>query len=82
MQALSRPERFIARVRAHVAGLSSDAQRREFLAVQHAHWERLYSAFIAKVDAGRDPGSATAFEFTETIAALEIELAKYERKAA
>lgn len=74
-------DRFMARVRTHIAGFSGDAERWTFLTLQHEHWEALYSAFIADVDRGKDTGTtATAFDFVAIIGALQIEQAKYKQK--
>lgn len=74
-------ERYLARVQAHLAGLPGD-DRRAFLTSEITKWEERYSAWMAKVDRGGDPGSATAFDFTETILALQSLLAQQAKEAA
>jgi hypothetical protein len=73
---LSRTQRYMARVSAHLPTLGDDAERREFIIEQLAKFEESYEAFRAKVDRGGDPGDITAFDFVETIGALQIELSK------
>lgn len=69
-------QRYVERAEKHLATLSPAAAR-AFLAREAHRWEFLYQQFIAAVDAGRDPGPGTAFDFTETIGAIEILKSKY-----
>lgn len=73
---ISRTEKYIARLHAHLPALPDDAARFEFLTGEMAKWEERRDAFIRKIDAGGEPGGVTIFDYQETISALEIEQAK------
>jgi hypothetical protein len=78
----SRTDHYMARVAAHLPSLPNNAARAAFIEAELAKWEERYAAFIRTVDRGIDPGPATAFDFTETIAALGAEQAKYREPVA
>ena len=70
----SRTTRYMARVRAHLPALGSDGARRDFISREIDKWEERYARFIATEGDvhplnGHDD-QPSAFDFTETIAAL------------
>ena len=72
----SRTGRYIARVKAHLPGLMSDAARRRFICGEIDKWEERYTRFVATEgeshrfsDASDQP---TAFDFVETLTALGV----------
>jgi hypothetical protein len=71
--------RYLARVDERLAELPNDACRRGFLGDEIAKWQVRYARFGALVTAGGDPGDANAFDYIETIAALDRRLADYAR---
>lgn len=79
---MTRTQHYMARVAAHLPALAGNAARAAFIASELAKWEDRYSAFIAQVDAGQDSGAATAWDYTQTILALQAEQARYPQEAA
>lgn len=75
--------RYLARVDDRLAELTNDVTRRGFLGDELAKWQFRYDAFVRKVDACQptDP-DVTAWDFADTIAALDKRLAKYPAVAA
>ena len=74
----SKTDRFMTRLREYLTWeLHTDAERYDFLLGQSALWEDRYADFIQLVDAGNPPKGQTAFDYVETIAAIETERAKY-----
>ena len=78
----SRTDLFLARIAQHLPSLSCNAARRAFLEQQHTKFEQSYLIFQAHVARGEDVGDRTAWDYTETLLALEAEMAKYESVAA
>jgi len=84
---LSRTGRYLARVETHLQALSHDTARRDFLLCEIGKWEERYTRFITTEGESHrcsdDPAQATAFDFVETLAALDVIGARYaERKPA
>lgn len=79
--AKDRCARYRDRLDAHLVSLPNDAARRSFLACEADKWQDRYSSFIAAVDSGTYTGSATAFDFTITIADVDSRLGKLSRVA-
>lgn len=82
MAETSRTEKFLARVRAHLPDLPSNARRVEWLDGQIEAWEARFSLFIEtqgeafrKGDGADQPVAA---DFVDTLAALQIERSKYQ----
>lgn len=73
--------RYIARVDECLGELPGDAARRYFLTDEIEKWQHRYARFGALVNNGDDPGDASAFDYIETIAALDLRLEKYPRVA-
>lgn len=68
--------RYLARVDDRLVELPDDQSRREFLDKELARTQQRYDDFIAIVNAGRDVGDVSAFDYVETIAALDGQLGK------
>ncbi len=70
----TRTARYMRRVEAHLPALRDDYARRDFISREMDKWEERYARFIAtEGDAhrrGDDADQPSAFDFTETIAAL------------
>ena len=70
----SRTERYMARVKAYLPALASDAVRRDFISCEIDKWEERYTRFIATEGASHRLSDAsdqpTACDFIETLAAL------------
>jgi hypothetical protein len=70
----SRTERYMARLKAHLPALASDAARRDFISCEIDKWEERYTRFIATDGQSHRlndaSGQPTAFDFVETLAAL------------
>ena len=63
---------YLDRVRAHLATAPASEQV-PFLTRQIERWTSLYAAFSRLVDGSEDyEGSATAFDYLETIASLDM----------
>lgn len=63
---------YLARVRAHLATTPADDVI-PFLTRQIERWTTLYAAFSRLVDGSEEyEGSATAFDYLETIASLDM----------
>lgn len=80
MTAVSSPtERYLARVIAHLRTLVAPL-RRDFIAREMEKWEQHYARFIETNGFSHRRGDgrteATAFDFVETLGALEIMLAQ------
>lgn len=76
--ALDRTERFMVRVETHLAGLP-EAEHAPFLRAQLRKWRCNYVAWAARIDsctASEVDLRSTAFDWVETIAALNARLAK------
>lgn len=73
----SRTETYMARVATKLASLPSNATRRAFLTNEIDSWEERFARF--QHTQGDSIPNATAFDFADTIAALQIERAKYAR---
>lgn len=71
----TRTDKYMARVASHLPSLPCNAARREFLTSELAKWEDRYQRFM-NTEGDSTPG-ADAADFVETIAALEIEKARY-----
>lgn len=65
-----------------LATLPSHAARRAMLTLKIEDLNKTYERWMAHVDRGGDPGTMTAWDFNERIAALEAELARYAKVAA
>lgn len=76
--ATDRCERYADRLDAHLATLPDNAARLAFVKSELAKWEVRYTEWAAKVDAGRDPGGITAFDFTITLADVAKRRSLYE----
>lgn len=83
---MTRTERYMARIRAHLPTLQDDDARRLFLTEQFDAWEFLYGRFqIAQAWSDSRPAGSdapTAFDYVETLTELAGLRAQYERKAA
>lgn len=64
---------YLARVDERLAELPGPA-RRYFLTDELEKWQHRYARFGELVTAGRDPGDVMAFDYIETIAALDRRL--------
>lgn len=76
--AKDRTERFMARIETHLAGLPA-AEHAPFLKAQLRKWRCNYVAWAARIDscaATEVDLRSTAFDWMETIAALNARLAK------
>lgn len=82
---MTRTERYMRRVRQHLPRLDDDAGR-AFLKAELEKWETRYARFIETSGESERRGDGaeqpTAFDFTETIAALQIAMAPFERELA
>lgn len=82
----SRTGHYMTRVEAHLATLTHNNARYDFISREIDKWEERYGRFIATAGAslrrGDDATQPTAFDFTETIAALGSMQARYARNAA
>jgi hypothetical protein len=81
---LSRPTRtarYMARVEAHLPALCDDYARRDFISREMDKWEERYARFIATEGESHrhrdDADQPSAFDFTETIAALGAAQARF-----
>ncbi len=75
----SRTDVFMSRAVKHLATLSSNAARRAWLTEQIDTWEERRKLFVESVDAGTYEGTATIWDYTDTLFALQSELARYRR---
>jgi hypothetical protein len=77
----SRTDRYMCRVAAHLPSLRDDTARREFVSREIDKWEQRYACFmLTEGDShrcGDAPGQPTAFDFVETIAALDAVQSRY-----
>lgn len=75
----SRTERYLARVAAHLPTLDGVPRRREFISQEMEKWEQRYTRFMETRGISHRRGDSrnqpSAFDFVETLAALEIMLA-------
>lgn len=77
----SRTDRYMRRVAAHLPALANDAARTAFVSREIDRWEERYARFIATEGCshrmGDGPDQPSAFDFTETIAALGAVQARF-----
>jgi hypothetical protein len=70
----SRTERYIARVKAHLPALATEAARRDFVSREIDKWEERFARFAATEGRSHRFGNAsdqpTACDFAETLSAL------------
>lgn len=75
----SRTERYLARVTAHLPTIPDVPLRQQFISQEIEKWEQRYARFIETQGLSHRRSDATtepcAFDFVETLAALEILLA-------
>lgn len=84
MAAENKPDRTIyyaARLDAHLPTLPDDAARRAFLTSQLNFFERKYGEFQNKVDAGRDVGDQTAWDYVLSMSEITGRLALLQEPA-
>ena len=85
MKGHSRTWRYIARVEAHLPALADDAARRDFISNEMDKWEEHYARFMTTEGCshrhGDAPGQPSAFDFTETIAALGAVQSRFTERA-
>ena len=74
-----RAERYAARLDEKLPTFRGDAARKEFLLKQREIWERLYNNFVALVDNPEyEPGDKSVYDYANTLAEIDVRLAKYE----
>jgi hypothetical protein len=77
----TRTSRYMRRVEAHLPVLHDDSARRDFISREMDKWEERYARFVATEGdshrSGDDSDQPSAFDFTETIAALGTVQARY-----
>lgn len=71
--------RYFERVDAHIADMDTAASL-TFLRAELDKWMARYQRFQAQVDGDRYEGSATSWEYAETIATLGTRIAQLERQ--
>jgi hypothetical protein len=77
----SRTERYLHRLELHLAALADNAARRAILATESDKWEERYARFIASegdsIRSGAGADQPSAFDFVDTIAALDALRVRY-----
>ena len=69
--------RYARRLDAHLATLANDTERRGFLDREHNKWIDRFETFQRDVLRNEYTGTATAFDYTITLADISIRRARY-----
>ena len=82
--ALARTARYMARVDEHLLGFSTVGAKLAFLNAEHEKWIERYRAWALRVDDGTASEAdltQSAWDYTETLAALSIAIGRFEKAA-